>query len=246
MLSFVVLEKDEGLRGTYVKLIKNFLYGTNEHYNISEFSTYTVDVDKKIEHKKGTCIYIIDVDDETVDMFKVARRIRNRGDLKSQIILVSKGDKEKYIDKLYNVLFLDFIKIDKRLIFRLMRSIKEAYRIITRYEAYAFTAFDEVYGIVYDDIYFVTKNLNEDSVTIFTKDKKYLNYVSLKGIEAELAGDPRFLKVHRSCIINLYHISSYDKKSNTIFFNNGMQTNLVSRHYKAELAKRIKDFIDKL
>ena len=242
MISFVVLEKDHEMRGLLVKIVKNFLFDKDDHYRIYEYERCTKTVQEEVLHIDGPKIYLMDVDDEEVNMCEIARNVRKEGDLNSQIILITDNDKRDYIGKLHNILYLDFLRIDERIIEKVNNAIKDAYKTITRYRAYSFTAYDEIYRLNYDDIYFVTKNLRDDSVTIYTKDDSYLDFISLKGIEEKLSKDPRFLKVHRSCIINLYHISSYDKKSNTIVFNNGMKTNLIAKNSKAKLVKWIKEF----
>ena len=55
--------------------------------------------------------------------------------------------------------------------------------------------------------------------------------------------DPRFMKTHKSCIVNLYNIDHVDLGNLIIFFNNKEQTSLFSRNYKKELQDRIMEVI---
>lgn len=242
MTSFIIYERDKELRNLYIKVIRKFLYTSLDYYEIFEFDKITPKMKNKISKMKGIKIFIIDIDTPGPSALDFARKLREEGDFTSQIILLTRKDKNIVIDELYNILFLDFIHIDDELVTLLFRSLKDAYKIVTRHSVYTFSIFDEIYRISYNDIYFIKKNLNDDSVTIYTKDDTYLNYITVKGIESILSNDARFFKVHRSCIVNLYNVSSYDRKTNTIIFSNGLQTCSISKTFKAKLTQRLKDF----
>ena len=51
--------------------------------------------------------------------------------------------------------------------------------------------------------------------------------------------DDRFMKVHRSLIVNLDNIREFDMRDNKITFKNNDYTHLVSRKYKKELMNRV-------
>ncbi len=242
MVSFIIYDDRICRRELYIKLIKKFLYTLHDKYKIYEYDKLSNQVREELKRIEGTRIYLINTDIQDESGLELARAIRKNGDFISPIIFLTTGDKSKLMDKAKNILFLDIIKIDDNIIFNLLSSLKEAFRIVTRNSVYTFTAFDEVYRIPYNDIYYIVKNLNDDSVTIYTKDDTYLNYITIKKIENILSIDPRFYKSHRSCIINLYNVISYDKKSNTIIFNNGMSIDLVARQNKSILSKKLKEF----
>jgi len=52
--------------------------------------------------------------------------------------------------------------------------------------------------------------------------------------------DKRFVKIHRSLIVNTDQIVSYDIAKNKISFKDGMSTTLVARDRKKELVGRVK------
>lgn len=241
MISFIIYAKNEKVREVSTKVIKKFLYTTDDYYKIYELETYNLDIQDKLEHIQGVRIYILDLDNSSYDACEIARKIRCNGDFVSPIILLTKKDKSLVIENLSNILYSDLLKIDERLIFSLMRSLKSAYNIITRYAVYSFLTYDEIYRIPYNDIYMICKNFKEDSVTIYTKDDTYLNYITIKGVEDVLCNDPRFLKIHRSCIVNIHKVVSYDRKSGTLVFNNGLKTNRIAKSRKAILYSKLKE-----
>lgn len=238
MTNFIIFDSDTKRRELYTKVIKRFLFTSMDYYNIYEFGGLDVAKDS-IEHLGGTKIYLINIDDEGGLVF--SKKIRTSGDYISPVILFTSKSREKVIVNLRNVLFLDVIEIADSLVKELMKSLIVSYIIVTRHSVYTFTSFDELYRLPYNDIFYIQKNLNDDSVTIYTGDDTYLNYVTIKKVEEQLK-DCRFFKVHRSCIINLYNVSSFDRKSNTIIFKNGMKINLVSRYNKPKLIERLNDY----
>lgn len=241
MVSFIIYDNDTYMRDLYVKIIKKFLYTSLDFYKIYEYDKYNIEVEESLNHIEGARIYVINIDVPGPNPLDIARKIRDRGDFVSPIILITNRDKKLLIENLKNILFLDIISQDDKIVTNLLKSLKDAHRIVTKHSVYTFSAFDEVYRIPYNDIYYIKKNLNDDSVTIYTKDDTYLNYITVKDIEKSLMGDPRFFKSHRSCIINLYNVSSYDRRCNIVVFNNGMKVDLVSRHNKSILAQKLKD-----
>lgn len=245
MLSFVLCDSDIKRREIYINVIKRFLYASEDYYTIYEFDKFGPKMQESLEHIEGVKIYLINIDEEDMSGILLAKKIRCKGDFLSPILILTSKGRKCVVDKLRNILYLDIIEIGSKLVDEMLQSLVQAYKIVTRHEAYTFISFDEVYRLPYDDIYYVQKNLNDDSVTIYTKDDTYLNYITIKGVSEQLESDPRFFKVHRSCIINLYKVASFDRKSNTVVFNNGMQINLVSRYNKSRLIDRLRDYSDK-
>lgn len=244
MLNFIIFEKDEMKRNFYCRVIKRFLFDNSEAYKIHEFEVYNQETKQKLQSIVGLKVFLINTDTSNDEGLKMAKYIRSYGDFISPIILLTTKDKTTIINKMNNILFIDLIKVDKYIVKKLMSNLKEAYKIVIGRAVYTFSIFDEIYRIPHEDINFIEKNLNDDSITIVTKDDSYLNYSSIKAIEKSLSNDIRFYKSHRSCIINLFNVSSYDKKNNIIIFKDGTKINHIARNKKTELARLLKNFND--
>ncbi len=240
MVSFIICDENGSMRKCLCNKIKRFLFTKEEHYKILEIEKIEEKDEKRFLCLDGTKVFILNID--SPPNLEYAKKIRESGDFISPIILYSKDDAVNYIEKLRNILFLDVIKLDGRFEEHFIESMSEAYKIITRHSVYTFSIFDEIYRIPYNDIYCIVKNFKDDSVTIYTKDDSYINYATVKGIEERLESDARFLKTHRSCIINLYNVLSYDSKNNIIIFKNGMTIDLISKQNKPLLIERLKNF----
>ena len=242
MTNLIIYDRVSDNRDLCIKIIKKFFYSKNDYYKIYEYDKYNMELHNEVNSIEGTRIYLINIDGIAASGLAFARKIRSDGDLISPIILLTSNERSTYVDQLKNILFLDLIKIDDSFIHNLTLSLRDAHKIISRNSVYTFSIFDEVYRIPYKDIYYIVKNQNDDSVNIYTKDDSYLHYITVKSLEKILEHDIRFFKVHRSCIINIYNVSSYDRKNNKLTFNNGTAIDLVARKYKTKLADKLKDY----
>ncbi len=74
----------------------------------------------------------------------------------------------------------------------------------------------------------------QNYVVIHTADRKLITYITLAGLEQQLPGD-RFLKVHKSYIVGLSHITAIDGSDIRI----GEQRIPISRHLKDVVMNKI-------
>lgn len=59
-----------------------------------------------------------------------------------------------------------------------------------------------------DDVVYLTMSEDSKRVRVFTKDgSEFFNFSSVSEVDALLADDPRFLKVHKSFLVNMEHVS---------------------------------------
>lgn len=241
MLSFVLYENENNQKETLKKIIKSFLYSAEDHYEIYDYDDKTYKLAEKVKRLEGAKIYLIDLDVSVNQGLEFARSIRINGDYISPILLLSSRRPESLVKKLKNILYLNVINKKMDFIREMLLGLNDAYKIVSRHEVYTFSIFDELYRLPFDDIYYIEKNIRDDSVTVFTKDDSYQNYITIKGVSEELKRDPRFFKSHRSCVINLYNVASYDRKNNNIIFKNGMTTDLVARNKKTLLVEKLEE-----
>jgi len=237
--NFIIIDADNYMRDVSVKVLKKYLYTSGEYYDIHEFDKFSVATTRAIENIKGTKIYLIDVSTPASNGYKIAKWIRDNGDVTSPIILVSDKANVFTIKSIKNLLIFNCIVKDDNYILELMDTIINVHKMVSKYEAFTFANFDEVHRILLDKIYYIEKNMHNDSVTIFTDDSSYFVYSSIKKLENELIGDPRFFKSHRSCIINLHHIKEYHRVGNVVIFDNGMKIDLVCRARKKLFNERL-------
>lgn len=85
---------------------------------------------------------------------------------------------------------------------------------------------------------YIEKSLNNNNCKIVTNDGEYFTRDTIQHLEETLSNDQRFMKTHRSCIVNLSNVSSVDLANNIIFFPN-KQIDLIARNKKRELKERL-------
>lgn len=88
----------------------------------------------------------------------------------------------------------------------------------------------EIEQIPYQQIITISSNLHD--VIIMTADKNYTDRTPIREIEANLP--PTFIRCHRSCIVNLHHITKINKT--TIHLTNHL-TQPIGRKYLTEVKK---------
>ena len=89
-----------------------------------------------------------------------------------------------------------------------------------------------------DDILYIEALSNH--VIIYTKHKKYIAYMSFKGIESRLPQN-QFLKIHKSYIVSINAINSID--NDEVILEN--KTLPISKTYKSLLSERIEKYLYK-
>lgn len=238
MISFIIYEDEEKMREVYKNVIHGIFAKNNNAYKIYEFSKYDEFTEKELDDITGKKIYLLDIEVPGKVGIEFARAIRQSGDWFSQIIIISSHDDLRIESFMSKILMLDFIYKGLNIKKCLTSSIMSAYDILLSGKSLSIKQNGEIHKILYGEILYVEKNLNDNYVTIFTKNTNLTMKCSINNLEKLLNEDPRFMKIHRSCIINLNKVKSYDIINNIIYFDN-CSINLVSRTKKKELKNRL-------
>lgn len=236
MINFIIYEDDEPLRRTYKNVIRNFM--GNLIYDIYDFNKFNKEVYDKIKNIMGKKIFLLDAEVTGVGGLEIARNIRNSGDWESQIIIITECD--RYLDLSFTnrLLLLDFISKFSDIKRALYFSLNIAYNILSNRDTLVFKCGGEIFQLLYNDIYYIEKNLYDNDSTIVTRGDSYIIKSSINKIMEKIGDDPRFFKCHRSCIVNLNNICSFDMNNNIIKFKD-TEINLISRDKRKELKDKL-------
>ena len=240
VISFIIISENNVLTDLLIKIVKRFLYGSNDYYRVHDFSSYNSTTWSKICKIEGKRIYLISSELTKVNCFDLDRKIREDLSVIDPIILVTPKSKKISIKRSNGALILEIIEQNRQFVKDMFIALESAYKVSNKILTLSFSSFDEVYRLPYDDIYYIEKDINDDTITIYTKDDTYTHYSSIKKMAIKLSDDIRFFKIHRSCIINIFKVCSFNCKSNIITFDNGMTINLVSKDRKKEFINRLK------
>lgn len=239
MLNFIVCDDEKDFRTQIITEIDNFMMNYDIQYKIHEFKNYGKDFEDLARSDIGFKVYFLDIKTKAGSGLDAARFIREELEDWNSLITIVTGFVEYRYEALSNRLFLlDFIsKFDN-----CNKKIKEMLKIIyknynNRENCLSYEYNYMVYKIDLKNIIFIEKEQDSKRCIINTTYGTFKAPFTLTTIAKQL--DKRFIKVHRSLILNGDKISTYDIKENEVLFINGMTTNLISRAGRKELIKSV-------
>lgn len=238
MINFVLYEDGKEMRERYKKIILKLIGPNDNNFKIIEIDKYNQEAEKKLSNIVGNKIYLLDVEVPGKSGLDLARKIRNDRDWDSQIIVITSHEQYSNIGYTSKLLMLDFISKYSNIEKELKETLGVAVGIFTKQKSITFTLNGELYKIPYNQILYIEKSLNNNNCKIVTNDGEYFTRDTIQHLEEILSNDQRFMKTHRSCIVNLSNVSSIDLANNIIFFPN-KQIDLIARNKKRELKERL-------
>ena len=241
MINFILYEDERKFRDLYYSVIFNYFRESKIAYEVTEISKYTEDTPKILDNVGDNKIYIIDIEVPGKSGLDLAREIRNNGDWKSQIIIVTTHDNLKDYDMLSEMLTLAFISKFYDVEKKLTEKIAKAYEIVTSDKMIDYQRKGKLYKVPINSILYIEKGYKEDGVVIVTENERYKTNLLISNVEERLDYDPRFFKVNRSCIINLNKVRMYDRDEEIIEFTETEYVDVISKDKKGELRRRLSD-----
>lgn len=229
MINFIICDSDKNYISKINTLINEVMLSCYCDYSVKIYYKYSNDL-KKIIHDDfiENKIYILDIEfKNSKSGIEIAKEIR-KNDFDSLIIYFSSMDSEKIIRSILNLFVFDYIyKYEPE---RLKTSITKAIDVIkirnNRKKSITIRSSRKFYNINLDDIIYIITNVERRGIIIHTKKDEIHTNIYLKDLIKHL--DNRFVKAHRSCYINIEHVSIFDSSLRTIKFDNGDILDLVS------------------
>lgn len=234
MINFIIYEDEKKFRDNYISIILKLVGNMKIAYRIIEFSKYDKNTLPKIKKLVGKKIFIFDIEVPGKTGLDLAREIRNNGDWKSPMIVVTTHEQLKNAAFTSKMLMLDFISKFYDCENSLKETLKLSLEILESQKSLDFQYNGELYQIPYDDILFVEKNVDDLYSTVVTKTERIKIKQMIGVIDEELSKDRRFFRTHRSCIININNLTSIELRDCIMHFGE-IETPLLSRDKKREL-----------
>ena len=239
MINFIICEDEIEIRNNTRKQIEKFMMNYDIDYKLHEFDSYDNKFEELVKIDVGFKVYFLDIKTKNGSGLDAARMIREKyDDWVSAIIIMTSFAEYKYEALSSRLYLLDFIaKFDD-----CDRKIKEDLLIAMksydkRYKMLNFEYNHTYYMIEYRQIIYIEKEPDSKRCIIKTKYGNQVIPGTLSEVYKKL--DDRFLKVHKSMIINTNEILKYEIRKNKLTFKNGEHTHLVSRSKKKELIESV-------
>lgn len=242
MINFIVCEDEKVLREETKDVIISLMMNYDIDYKISEFEGYGKEFEEEVEKEYGFKIYLLDIKTEEGSGIDAARVIREQyDDWNSVIILITSYSEYKYEALCSRLFLLDYInKLDN-----CEKKIREDLVIAMKhydhkYNMLSYEYNHTYYKVEYRQMIYIEKEPDSKRCIIRTIEGKQVIPGTLNEVYKKL--DRRFLKVHKSMIINVDHIKRYEISKNKVTFKNDDYTHLVSRNMKKELIERVSNW----
>lgn len=239
MLNFVVCDDNKAFSKLMKKTIDNFMLNYEIEYKIFHFDGYSENFEKFAKKDLGFKIYFLDIKTSDGSGLDAARIIREKYNDWASIIIVVTSHEEYRYEALGNRLYLlDFIDKLNNCEERIKEDITKALNNYNqRHKSLSYEYNHIFYKIEFRNIICIEKE--PESKRCIIKTTYGNNYISgtLNDIEEKL--DERFIRTHRSLIVNKDKIQNYDSKTNILSFIDGTTTNQVARGKKKELVHNV-------
>lgn len=239
MVNFIVCEDEKVLRNETKDIIDSLMMNYDIDYKINEFDGYNNKFEEIVKKDTGFKIYLLDIKTKKGSGIDAARIIREQyDDWNSVIILITSYSEYKYEALCSRLFLLDYInKLDN-----CQKKIKEDLVIALKHydnkcNMLSYEYNHIYYKVEYRQMIYIEKEPDSKRCIIKTTEGKQTIPGTLNEIYDKL--DNRFLKVHKSMVINLDQIKKYEIGKNKITFKNGDHTHLISRNMKKELIHRV-------
>lgn len=232
MLNIFICEDNAVQRQTIVQIIQNIILMEELDMQLVLDAEDPYVLLEKVKTSQSTGIYFLDIDlNSDMNGMKLARQIR-LFDPRGFIIFITAHSELSYMTFQYRVEAMDFVLKDnpaeaKVKIRECLLNALERYTLQTNktHKVYRIELGGRKISIDYDDILFFETSGNLHKIILHAKDRQ----IEFSGVLKELADtlDDRFVRCHRSFLINKNNLTEIDRKNRIVYFSNG-ETCLIS------------------
>lgn len=238
MINIIIYEDNSDMQQMYQEIVKHFFNLRKEKIRFHIFSNYAKNLENKFLNIAGKRIYILDIEVPGKSGLDLARTIRKSGDWMSPLMIITSYDHLKNTGFTSKVLMLDFISKREDVEKRLNQSLETAYHMINDRDAYTFQYNGELFHVPFNDILYFEKDLNDNYTFVYTKTNSYKIKECISSIAKKIEYSSIFLKVHRSCIVNVNNIDFLNVKENKIYCGKYV-TNFITKENRDLLKKKL-------
>ncbi|GKU26071.1 LytR/AlgR family response regulator transcription factor [Clostridium folliculivorans] len=242
-MNIILCEDDEKQRIDILRDIDCIIKENHLEMNVYMSTDNPYDVLKVADESLEVKLYVLDVDlNSDINGIELADKIRNK-DPQSFLIFITSHSELAYLTFKYKVEAFDYIIKDSRenqfkeLSEALIKIQKESLNGDENKKFFIIRDGRSVTKIEFKDILFfeTTTIKNKLKVNCINRCKEF--YSKLKDVEECL--DERFIKCHKSFIVNIDNIELVNKREKLIYMKDG-QTCYLSKTYTKELLEKLK------
>jgi len=241
LINYIICDDNESFANKLQTIVENYMMNFDVDEKYYMFKDYGDNFKNKVKEIEGFKVFILDIETKDGSGLDASRFIREELDDWSSVIMLITAHNELKYEAFGNRLFLlDFInKFDdyenklKEDLERVMKNYNHREKCLT------FEYNRIIKKVEFKHIVIIEKEKDSKKCIIKTKYGEYLICETLNNVFKLL--DNRFIKISRSTIINIDEVREYDNIENKITFKNGTSTHDISRGFKKEVYKSVRN-----
>lgn len=235
MINFVICDDNKSFSRIMKTIIEKVMINYEQEYKIVHFDEYDSKFEDYVNSDNGFKVYFLDIKTKCGSGLDAARIIREKYDDWVSILIIVTSHEEYRYEALSNRLYLmDFINKLDNCEQKVIEDVKKCMNNFNkRYKSLTYEYNHVFHKIEFRNIIAIEKE--PDSKRCIIKTTYGNSYIpgTLNQVKTKL--DNRFIKIHRSLIINKDKVVKYDRKNNELEFIDGTHSNNIARDKKKEL-----------
>ena len=224
MINFIIVDNVNNQK-IYENSINKIMFNRKEIYTIKNFINLNESLKTLIKEQTFPKIYFININNNGL---KIAKYIRTK-DLTSEIIVITNSKEtdnsiHDIIPKIYKI-----IKPDNNIMKNIEISLINILNINFDNNQIISIGKTSITQIYLKDIVYIYKKQNERKIIINTSSNEFSINMTLTDIFNKL--DTRFIRIHKSCIVNKTKVQIYNWNDGYIILNDNKKVKYCSKKY---------------
>ena len=230
MFQYIVVEDEINVQEQIRKVLRKLAFANDVDLDVKYFKGYSKELESIINNDIYRKVYIMDIElKNSVSGIEIAHKIREN-DWDSEIIFVTCHDKmlESVHRRILDV--FDFIEKFHDMENRLEKDLQTIYSQKFDKKMLKIKGRNADLEIYLKNILYITRDKEDRKLIIYTKNIEFKIIDTLSDIQEKL--DNRFIKTHRSCLVNSDHVMEYNYKNGYFVLDTGDKVYLLSKKYR--------------
>lgn len=228
MINFVVCDDKKEYLNEISKIIDKIMMKNKYLYKKNLFSEYNNEFIDMV-NDNNIKIYILDIEVSSKSGLDMARLIRKQ-DFNSIIIFLTSHSNEGFTVLKGDFMALSFISKFDNYKQNLMKSLSKAIEIVIENKNLKFVEKGIYYSIPYSNILYINRSVIERKCCVKTTDNVFKSSLTFNDFTNSI--EYPFLKVNKSCFINVNRILKICTRTKEVHFDNGSKAKIYSNLYK--------------
>ncbi|MBC1574755.1 response regulator transcription factor [Listeria booriae] len=234
MIPIYICEDDTMQREEIASYIEDYIKIEHKDMHVQLKTESPDKLLESIQKKHEPGLYFLDValKTQSINGFELAKEIR-KNDSRGFIVFITSHSEMSYLTFTYKIEAMDYIIKDdykniQRRVIECIQSVTKRVKNNDKQGKYlTIKTDDRILHEPLENILFIETSSRAHRIILHSKKRKIEFYGKIKEIAAKL--DQRFIRTHRSFLVNKDHIKEVDLAKGIVYMNNGQKCLLSTR-----------------